>query len=100
MPRHRKPDGIGEPVPIVTNYRFRADLNAEVIELSGEIERVGVDALRRQHLGADCDDFSVHQTSGRPLMPTSTRYSALVVAITSARDGVKASPTIPGPERN
>ena len=39
----------------------------------GEIERIGVDALRRQHLRADRDDFRVHQTRGRPLIPTSTR---------------------------
>ena len=38
--------------------------------------------------------------SGRPLMPASTRYSALFVATTIERDGVNASPTMFGPERN
>ena len=77
-----------------------ARLGGWIVQLRGEVERVGIDAIAREHLAADGDNFGVHQKRGRPLMPTSTRWMALVVATTMARDGVKARPTMPGPERN
>jgi hypothetical protein len=66
-------DGVGEGFTVVADHRLGAHFHAQVIQLAGEPERVGVDALGRQHFRADSDDFGVHQKSGLPLMPTSTR---------------------------
>ena len=37
--------------------------DANLVELFGQIEGVGVLAIRREHFGADCDDFGFHGSS-------------------------------------
>ena len=53
-------DGGGEVVAVVADDGLEGDGDAEVVEAGGEVERVGVLAMRREHLGADGDDFSDH----------------------------------------
>ena len=96
----RAPDGIGKPLAVVADHGLGDHFHSQVVQLGGEVKGIGIDALRRQHFGADRDNLRVHQISSRPLMPASTRYKALVVATIMAREGVNARPTMPGPERN
>ena len=65
--------GVGEAAEIVADHALGDHFHAEIVQLAGEIQGVGVQALCRQQFRADCDDFGVHQNSGLPLMPTSTR---------------------------
>jgi hypothetical protein len=71
--RERLAEGAGETVEVVADDALAGYFDTQVVQLAGEIERVGIDALGRQHFGTDRNDFSVHQMSGRPLIPTSTR---------------------------
>src|ERR1017187_3172557 len=100
-------DGISQAIALVADDALEDHFDAEIVQFAGEVEGVCVDSPGGQHFRADRDDFGVqrsvrqsfHQTSGRPLIPTSTLWSALVVATIMEREGVKAKPTIPGPER-
>ena len=65
--------GVRQAVAVVADHALGDHFHAQVVQFAGEIERVGVHALGGEHLRADRDDFGVHQSSGRPLMPTSTR---------------------------
>jgi len=56
----RDADGGGEVRGVVAEDGLEGDGNTERVETVGEEERVGVGAVRRQHLGADGDDFSDH----------------------------------------
>jgi hypothetical protein len=56
-------DGVGEVGAVVADDGFEGDGDAEVVEAGGEIERVGVLAMGRQHFRADSDDFSEHVIS-------------------------------------
>jgi hypothetical protein len=98
--RQRAANGAGQPLAVVADHALGYHFDADVVQFGGEIEGVGIDAVGRQHLRAASDDFRVHRVSGKPLIPTSTRKRALVVATTMAREGVNANPTMPGPERN
>ena len=52
--------GSGEVLERVADNGFEGDLDAEVVELRGEVEGVGVLAEGGEHLRADGDDFSEH----------------------------------------
>jgi len=58
---------------VVADHALGHHFDAQVVQLAGEIERVGIDALGRQHFGTDRNDFGIHQMSERRLIPTSTR---------------------------
>ena len=58
--RQRLADGGGETIAVVADHALGDYFDAQVVQLAGDIERVGIDALGRQHLGADRNDFSVH----------------------------------------
>ena len=45
----------------VADDGFEGDGDADLVELFGEVERVGVLAERGEHLGADGDDFGFHR---------------------------------------
>ena len=47
----------------VADNRLEGHRNADLIELFGQVERVGVLAVRRKHFGADCDDLGFHGSS-------------------------------------
>ena len=50
-------DGGAEMLPVVTDDGLERDGDAEVVEAGGEEKRVGVLAMRCQHLGANGDDL-------------------------------------------
>ena len=52
---------VGEAVAVVADDAFGDHFDAEIVQLGGEVERVGVDAIACEHLAADGDDFGVHQ---------------------------------------
>ncbi len=49
--------GRAEVVAVVADDAFEGTGDAEVVETSGEVEGVGVLAMRREHLGANGDDL-------------------------------------------
>ena len=53
-------NGGGEVSAVVADDGLEGDGDAEVVEAGGEVEGVGVLAMRREHLGADGDDFCDH----------------------------------------
>jgi hypothetical protein len=53
-------DGAGEVAAVVADDGLEGDRDAEVVEAGGEVEGVGVLAMRGEHLGADGDDFGDH----------------------------------------
>src|ERR1019366_10439616 len=57
-PRHRCKE-----VPVVADYGFESDADAEIIKTSGEEQGIAVLPVRSQHLRADGDDFGDHGTS-------------------------------------
>ena len=57
----RDAGGSGEVIEIVADDGLEGDLDAEIVELGGEEERVGVLPVRREHLGAGCDNFCLHR---------------------------------------
>src|SRR5260370_20935700 len=94
-------DRVRKAFALVTDYGFANHLDTQRVELIGKVKRICVESLRSQQLRAYCDDFSVrHQGRGLPAIPTSTRKRAPLVQTSMAREGVKAKPTMPGPERN
>ena len=56
-------NGADEVFKAIANDRFEVDSDADLIELFGQIEGVGVLPLRREHLGADGDDFRFHEAA-------------------------------------
>ena len=52
--------GGGEMVEVIADDGFEGDRDAELVEGSGEVKRVGVLTVRRQHLGTGGDDFGDH----------------------------------------
>ena len=55
--------GRDQLAKIVADDALEDDVNAEQVELLGEVERVGVHAVGREHLGAYRDDFGIHALS-------------------------------------
>ena len=45
---------------IVADNAFENYVDAQQVELLGEVERVGVHAVGREHLGTHRNDFSIH----------------------------------------
>ena len=60
-------DGGGEVTAVVADDGLEGDGDAEVVEAGGEVEGVGVLAMRREHLGANGDDFCDHLGYPPPL---------------------------------
>ncbi len=58
---HGLADLGGEAVAVVADHAFGDHFDAELVQLGGEVERVGIEAIAREHLAADGDDFGVHQ---------------------------------------
>ena len=50
----------GHAFAIVADDALGDHFDAELVQLRGEIERVGIDALAGEHLTADGDDLGVH----------------------------------------
>ena len=92
--------GIRQPVAVVADHGFGGHLHAQVVELGGEVERIGVDALGGEHLRADCDDFGVHQKQRQALDADVHAVERVGGGDHQGARGVKARPTMPGPERN
>ena len=65
----RIPDGVDQIFLAVADNGFESHRHAELVELLGEVEGVGVLAERRQHLRADCDDLRFHESSYQLLAP-------------------------------
>ncbi len=53
-------DLVRETVAIIADDTLGDHFNAELVQFSGEVEGVGIDALGRQHLTANGDNFRVH----------------------------------------
>ena len=51
----------GQAVAVVADDALGDHFDAELVQLIGEVERVGVEAIGSEHLAADRDDFGVHQ---------------------------------------
>src|ERR1039458_5559990 len=49
-----------QAVAAVADDALGDHFDAELVQLSGEVERVGIDAIAGEHLAADGDDFGVH----------------------------------------
>jgi len=60
--------GAGKVREIVADDGFEGDLDAEVVEAVGEVERVGVLTEGCEHLGAGGDDFSDHVLFCKPFL--------------------------------
>ena len=56
-------DGADEILLAVADDGLEGHRDADLVELFGEVEGVGVLAMRREHFGADCDDFGFHESS-------------------------------------
>jgi hypothetical protein len=52
--------GCNQALAIVADHSFEDHVNAQQIDLLGEIEGVRIHAERREQLGANRDDLSVH----------------------------------------
>ncbi len=52
--------GRNQALEIVADHTLENHLNAQLIDLLGEIERVRIHAEGREQLGAHRDDLSVH----------------------------------------
>ena len=63
MRRERGADGVDEVLSAVADDGFEGDGDADLVELLGEIEGVGVLAEGGEHLGADGDDFGFHKAA-------------------------------------
>ena len=63
----------GETVAVVSDYGLLHNFYPQSVQLAGEVERIGVDFIFRQHLRADGYNFGIHQGIGLPAMFTSTR---------------------------
>jgi hypothetical protein len=59
-------DGVDEVFAAVADDGLEGHGDADLVELFGEIEGVGVLAVRGEHLGADGDDFGFHECSSQP----------------------------------
>jgi hypothetical protein len=54
--------GGGDKVSeVVADDTFKDYIDTEQVELLGQVERVGVDAMGSEHLGTHRDDFGVHR---------------------------------------
>ncbi len=59
--RNRPCCGGGDEVAeIVADDAFENYVDAQQVELLGEVERIGVHAVGREHFGAHRNDFGVH----------------------------------------
>ena len=52
--------GCNQPRQVVAHNALENYFHAKLVELLGEVKRVGVAAERREQLGADRDNFGVH----------------------------------------
>ena len=46
--------------PVIANNGLEGDINADVVELAGEVEGISVLPVRSEHLRADGHDFGDH----------------------------------------
>ena len=58
-------DGVDQVFAAVADDGLEGDGDAELVELFGEVEGVGVLAEGGEHLGADGDDFGFHKAAIR-----------------------------------
>ncbi len=92
---------FGEQIAVVADNRLANDFDADLVQLSGQEERVGVGAVRSQHLRTDGNDFRFHLVdyprSGKPRTSQSSVKSAVELARMARPDGSSARPTRPEP---
>ena len=62
--RRRAQDAVGEPLAFVADHGFAHHLHAQRVELIGEVQRVGVEPLRRQQFRTDRDDLGILDIGG------------------------------------
>ena len=62
MSERKRPccSGFDQATQIIADDALENYVNAQQVELLGEVERVGVHAEGREHLGAHRDDFGIH----------------------------------------
>src|SRR6266404_5846075 len=86
---------------MVPHNGFAHHLDADLIQLFGQEERVGVHAVRGKKLRTHCDNFGFHlvhyATSGKPRTSQSSVKIAPVVAKMARPEGCSARPTSPEP---
>ena len=86
---------------IVAHNRLADDFDSQLVQFFGEIERVGIHAVRSQQFRTHRDDLGFHQfdnpTSGRPRTSQSSVKSAPVVAKIARPEDCSAIPTSPDP---
>jgi hypothetical protein len=58
--RKRRAHRFRQAVAVVADHGFGGNLHTQVVELGGQVERIGIDALRGEQFGAGRDDFGVH----------------------------------------
>src|SRR5437879_9304949 len=72
---------------MVSHNRFAHDLNAKLVQLFGQEERVGVHAVRSQQFRTNRDDFRFHlfnyPTKGKPRTSQSKVKSSPVTAFST-----------------
>ena len=52
-------DGVGQQRAIVADDQLPPHFDAQRVQLIGDVQRIGVDALRGQHLRPNSDDLGV-----------------------------------------
>ncbi len=100
--RHSAQNGVGEPRALVADYGLAHHFHAQRVELIGEIERIGVEPSAASAVPSRSAMISASGIREEACRRCRRRRdkSALLVVTSKAREGVKARPTIPGPERN
>src|SRR6266849_2481889 len=90
-----------QSIAVVPDNRFAHHLDAELVQLLSQVERVGVYAVRSQQFRTNRDDFRFHlfnyPIKGKPRMSQSSVNRASVVARIARPEGCSAMPTIPEP---
>ena len=90
-------------IPIVPDDRFADHLDAELVQLFRQEERVRVHSVGSQQFRTNRDDFRFHLFShpinGKPRTSQSSVNRASVVARIARPDGCSAMPTMPEPLR-
>src|ERR1700687_1569605 len=99
----RLPERGAEIIAIVPYNRLSNDLDAKLVQLLGQEERIRIKTVRRQTFRTNRDDFRFHRfnypINGKPWTSQSSVKSAPVVAMMARPEGCNASPTMPEPLR-
>ena len=66
--------GVSEVLQVVADDGLEGHLHAELVEAGGEVERVGVLAMRCEHLGAGGDNFGDHDLDWMIRAPVPQNY--------------------------